>query len=166
MWRASESRKSTMKRRARQGGLTLVELVVSFSIMLILATMAVPLAKVKVRTEKEKQLKYALRDMRRAIDKYKEQCDAGAFGAMKQGSFCYPESLDILVDGVKLQTADGKKMKFLRSVPIDPFTNSKEWGLRSMQDDVKSESWSGDNVFNVYTKTREKDADGKPYAEW
>jgi len=85
---------------------------------------------------------------------------------MKQGSFCYPESLDILVDGVKLQTADGKKMKFLRRVPIDPFTNSKEWGLRSMQDDVKSESWSGDNVFNVYTKTRDKDADGKPYAEW
>jgi general secretion pathway protein G len=153
-------------RRASQKGLTLVELIVSFTIMLILATMAVPLAKVKVRTEKERELKYALRDMRHAIDKYKEQCDAGTFGAMKQGTFCYPESLDILVDGVKTQTADGKKMKFLRRIPRDPFTDSKEWGLRSMQDDVKSESWSGDNIFNVYTKTREKDVDGKPYAEW
>jgi general secretion pathway protein G len=153
-------------RRAGQRGLTLVELVVSFSIMLILATMAVPLAKVKVRTLREFELKYALRDMRHAIDKYKDACDAGTFGAIKQGTFCYPESLDILVEGVKTQSVDGKKMKFLRSVPRDPFTNSKEWGLRSMQDDIKSETWNGDNVFNVYTKTREKDADGKPYAEW
>jgi general secretion pathway protein G len=127
-------------RRASQKGLTLVELVVSFSIMLILATMAVPLAKVKVRTQRELELKYALRDMRHAIDKYKEACDLGTFGAIKQGTFCYPESLDILVDGVKTQTADAKKMKFLRRIPRDPFTNSKEWGLRSMQDDIKSES--------------------------
>jgi general secretion pathway protein G len=153
-------------RRARQKGLTLVELVVSFSIMLILATMAVPLAKVKLRHERELELKYALRDMREAIDKYKVACDAGTFGAMKMGTFCYPETLDILVDGVKTQAADGKKMKFLRRIPRDPFTNTKEWGMRSMQDDVKAESWSGDNVFNVYTKSREKDADGKPYAEW
>jgi len=153
-------------RRARQRGLTLVELVVSFSIMLILATMAVPLAKVKVRTQRELELKYALRDMRHAIDKYKEACDLGTFGAIKQGTFCYPESLDVLVDGVKTQTPDAKKMKFLRRIPRDPFTNSKEWGLRSMQDDAKADSWSGDNVFNVYTKTRDKDADGKPYAEW
>ena len=144
----------------------MVELVVSFAIMLILTAMAVPLAKVKVRTEKERELKYDLRDMRQAIDKYKEQCDLGTFGAMKQGTFCYPESLDVLVEGVKTQSADGKKMKFLRRIPRDPFTNSTEWGLRSMQDDVKSESWSGDNVFNVYSKTRDKDADGKPYAEW
>ena len=96
--------------------------------------------------------------MRQAIDKYKDACDLGTFGAIKQGTFCYPESLDILVDGVKTQAADGKKMKFLRSIPRDPFTNSKEWGLRSMQDDIKSETWSGDNVFNVYTKTRDKDS--------
>ena len=153
-------------RRARQRGLTMVELVVSFTIMLILCTMAVPLAKVKLRHERELQLKYALRDMREAIDKYKVACDLGTFGAMKMGTFCYPESLDILVDGVKTQGADGKKMKFLRRIPVDPFTNSKEWGQRSMQDDAKAESWSGDNVFNVYTKTREKDADGKPYSEW
>lgn len=144
----------------------MVELVVSFTIMLILSTMAVPLAKVKLRTAREKELKYDLRDMRLAIDKYKAQCDMGTFGAMKQGSFCYPESLEALVDGVKTQAADGKKMKFLRRIPVDPFTNSKEWGLRSMQDDIHSESWSGDNVFNVYTKTTEKGANGKPYSEW
>src|SRR5580698_2524454 len=153
-------------RRANQRGLTMVELVVSFSIMLILATMAVPLAKVKLRHEREFELKYGLRDMREAIDKYKVACDSGLFGAIKMGTFCYPESLDILVDGVKTQTPDAKKMKFLRSIPRDPFMNSKEWGMRSMQDDVKAESWSGDNVFNVYSKSREKDSDGKPYSEW
>jgi general secretion pathway protein G len=144
----------------------MVELVVSFSIMLILATMAVPLAKVKLRTQREVELKYALRDMREALDKYKVACDAGTFGAIKQGSFCYPESLQVLVDGVKTQAADGKKMKFLRRIPRDPFTKSNEWGLRSMQDEITSETWSGDNVFNVYSKSREKDSDGKPYSEW
>jgi general secretion pathway protein G len=153
-------------RGAGQRGLTLVELVVSFTIMMILAVMAVPLARVKVHTQREVDLKYALRDMRQAIDKYKDACDLGTFGAIKQGTFCYPESLDILVEGVKTQAADGKKMKFLRRIPLDPFTNSKEWGLRSMQDDVKAESWSGDNVFNVYTKTRDMASDGKPYSEW
>ncbi len=158
--------RQTARQRASQRGLTLVELVVSFSIMLILSTMAIPLAKVKLRHQREFELKYALRDMREAIDKYKTACDAGTFGAIKMGTFCYPESLDILVDGVKTQSADGKKMKFLRRIPRDPFMNSNEWGTRSMQDDVKSESWSGDNVFNVYSKSREKDSDGKPYREW
>lgn len=153
-------------RRANQRGLTLVELVVSFTIMIILSAMAVPLARVKVRTQRERDLKYALRDMRKAIDKYKDACDLGTFGAIKQGTFCYPETLDVLVEGVKTQSADGKKMKFLRSIPLDPFTNSKEWGMRSMQDEAKSETWSGDNVYNVYSKTRDKDADGKPYSEW
>ena len=155
-----------VKIRARQKGLTLVELVVSFSIMLVLATMAVPLAKVKVRTQRELELKYALRDMREAIDKYKTACDSGLFGAIKQGTFCYPESLQVLVDGVKTQGVDAKKIKFLRRIPRDPFTKDTEWGFRSMQDDARAESWSGDNVFNVYTKSHEKDADGKPYAEW
>src|ERR1035441_3281792 len=107
-------------RRAGKRGFTLVELVVSFTIMMILSVMAVPLARVKVRTQKELELKYALRDMRQAIDKYKDACDLGTFGAIKQGSFCYPESLDILVEGVKTAAADGKKMKFLRGIPRDP----------------------------------------------
>jgi len=153
-------------RRARQRGMTLVELVVTFTIMMILSGMAIPLAKVKLHSQREFQLKYALRDMREAIDKYKDACDQGMFGAMKQGSFCYPETLNALVEGVKQQTPDAKKIKVLRDIHRDPFTISKEWGLRSMQDDVKSESWSGDNVFNVYTKTKDRDRDGKPYSEW
>jgi general secretion pathway protein G len=152
--------------RAHQRGLTLIELVVAFTIMLTLSAMAIPLARVKVRTEHELQLRWALRDMREAIDKYKDACDLGTFGAIKQGTFCYPESLTILVDGVKTQSADGKKMKFLRFIPRDPFTKSKEWGLRSMQDDVKAQSWSGDNVYNVYSKSTERDRDGVPYSEW
>jgi general secretion pathway protein G len=152
--------------RVGQRGLTLIELVVAYSIMLVLCAMAVPLVSVKVRYQREVDLKYALRDMREAIDKYKEFCDQGIFGAIKQGTFCYPETLDILVDGVKTQTPDAKKMKFLRSIPRDPFTKSTEWGLRSMQDDIKSDTWSGNNVFNVYSKSQERDRDGKPYSEW
>ena len=153
-------------KRKNQRGLTLVELVVTFTIMLILSVMAIPLASVKIRTQREVDLKYALREMYTAIDKYKDACDQGVFGATKQGTFCYPESLEILVEGVKTQTADGKKMKFLRSIPRDPFTNGTDWGLRSMQDDPKSITWGGQNVFNVYTKTSDKAADGTPYAEW
>lgn len=146
--------------------MTLVELVVTFTIMMILSVMAIPLASVKLRTQREADLKYALRDMYTAIDKYKDACDQGIFGQTKQGTFCYPESLTILVEGVKTQSADGKKMKFLRSIPRDPFTNSTDWGFRSMQDDSKAETWGGENVFNVYSKTSERDRDGKPYSDW
>ena len=152
--------------RAHQRGLTLIELVVAFTIMLTLSAMAIPLARVKVRTEHELQLRWALRDMREAIDKYKDACDQGVFGATKQGTFCYPESLEILVEGVKTQSADGKKLKFLRSIPRDPFTDGTDWGLRSMQDDSKAETWGKENVFDVYTKSRDRDRDGKPYSEW
>ena len=153
-------------KRKNQRGLTLVELVVTFTIMLILSVMAIPVASVKIRAQREMDLKYALREMYTSIDKYKDACDQGLFGATKQGTFCYPESLEILVEGVKTQSADGKKMKFLRSVPRDPFTNGTDWGLRSMQDDSKAQSWGGQNVFNVYSKTLDRDKDGRPYSEW
>jgi general secretion pathway protein G len=155
-----------MKRRGERG-LTLVELVVAFTIMLILTSMAVPLARAKLRAERERDLRYALREIRTAIDKYQDNCFAGYFGPPKAGTNCYPESLDILVEGVKLaQSADGKKMRFLRRVPPDPFTNSKEWGLRSDQDDPTSTSWGGQDVFDIYSKTQEKAPDGTSYAEW
>ena len=156
----------TMRRR-NQRGLTLIELIVAFSIMLILSTMAVPLARARVEAERRRTLLNDLLEMRHAIDKYKDNCDQGYFGPAKQGTNCYPESLDDLVKGVKLaQSADGKTMKFLRRIPIDPFTNKAEWGLRSDQDDPTSTSWGGQNVFDVYSKTTDRDADGKPYAEW
>src|SRR5215510_9174481 len=153
-------------RRRNQRGLTLVELIVAFTIMLLLTTMAVPLARGKVRREREKDLRAALREIHNAIDKYKDMKDAGFLGQVKQGTEGYPESLEVLVEGEKTNTADGKKVRFLRKIPTDPFTGKAEWGLRSTQDDPKSNSWGGQNVFSVYSKTTERAADGTPYSEW
>ena len=147
--------------------MTLIELIVAFTIMLILSSMAVPLARARVQATRRRELLSALHEMRNAIDKYKDNCDQGYFGPAKAGTNCYPESLDMLVAGVKLaQSADGKVMKFLRRIPIDPFTNKNEWGLRSDQDDPTSTGWGGQNVFDVYTKSSDKDPDGRPYADW
>lgn len=147
--------------------MTLIELIVAFTIMLILSTMAVPLARARIQAERRRALQNALDEIRHAIDRYKDVCDQSYFGPPKVGTNCYPESLEILVTGQKLaQSADGKVMKFLRRIPRDPFTLKDEWGLRSDQDDPKSTSWGGQNVFDVYTKTMDKDPDGKPYADW
>ncbi len=155
-----------MKRRNNQRGMTLVELIVAFTILMILSGMAVPLARAKVRMERERELRYCLREMQDAIDKYKDYCDAGYFGPPKLGTNCYPETLEILVEGQKLNSADGKKVKFLRKIPKDPFTRTAEWGLRSDQDDSKSMTWGGQDVFSVYSKTTESDAAGTPYSEY
>jgi general secretion pathway protein G len=153
-------------RRKNQRGLTLVELIVSFTIMLVLSTMAVPLARYKIRRDREVALREALKEMRTAIDKYKDDADSGKLGQTKLDSYGYPESLDVLVEGVKMAgTVDAKK-RYLRRIPKDPFTNSREWGKRSMQDDPASTSWGGQNLFDVYTTTMEKARDGTPYAEW
>jgi general secretion pathway protein G len=114
-----------MRRRSRCG-MTLVELVVAFTIMLILATMAVPLARGKVRREREKELRYALREIRTAIDKYKDYADQGYLGPVKLGTEGYPETLEILVEGVKIQGPSDKKVRFLRRIPRDPFTGKAE----------------------------------------
>jgi general secretion pathway protein G len=154
-----------MKRR-NQRGLTLVELIVAFTIMSLLAAMAVPLARSKVRRERERELRYALRDIRTAIDKYKDAADAQLLGTLKLGTEGYPEKLEVLVEGVKMVGQVDKKLKFLRRIPKDPMTNSYEWGLRSLQDEPASTSWGGQNVFDVYTKSTAKAADGTPYSEW
>ncbi len=153
-----------MKRRG-QRGLTLVELIVAFSIMLILTAMAVPLARNKVRVERERDLRYDLREVRQAIDKFKDNCDMGYLGPQKLGANCYPETLEQLVEGVKLPGPAGKKMRFLRRIPRDPFTGTSDWGLRSDQDDPKSTSWGGQDVFDIYSKTTEKAPDGNSYSE-
>jgi len=146
--------------------MSLVELIVAFTIMALLTAMAVPLARFRVRREKERELRYALRELHTAIDKYKDACDKNIFQG-KLGSDCYPETLDQLVEGVKIASdASGKKLKFLRRIPKDPFTGSTEWGMRSTQDDPKSNGWGGQNVFAVYTKTMEKSPDGTLYSEW
>lgn len=155
-----------MKRRQRQRGMTLIELIVSFTILLTLSSMAVPLARYKVRRDREKELRYSLREVRAAIDKYKDLCDYGKIPPGKIGTNCYPENLDVLVEGVKQTGTVDTKIKFLRRLPKDPFTNSTDWGKRSDQDDPKSMSWGGQNVFDVFTKSTEKSREGTPYAEW
>jgi general secretion pathway protein G len=153
-------------RRRNQRGLTLIELVVACTIMITLSAMAVPLARSKVRAERERILRYDLDDMRHAIDKYKDMCDAGFFGQIKAGTDCFPETLDIMVEGIKLPGPDGKILKLLRRIPVDPFTHSAEWGMHSDQDDPKSQSWGGQNVFDVFSKTTEKAGDGTNYSDW
>jgi general secretion pathway protein G len=153
-------------KRKRQRGFTMVELIVSFTILSLLTTMAVPLASYKVKRDKERELRYALREIRRAIDAYKDATLQNKIET-KLGTEGYPESLEILVKGVKLsQSPDGKTIKFLRRIPMDPMTGTFDWGMRSMQDDPKSQSWGGQNVFDVYSKSTERARDGTPYSEW
>jgi len=152
--------------RRDQRGLTLIELIVAFTILLILTSMSVPLARSKVRTEKERDFRRALDEIRHAIDRYKDASDQGLLGPAKIDTYGYPESLDVLVEGVKLAGQVDKKIRFLRRIPKDPMTNSTDWGKRSMQDDPSSQSWGGQNVFDVYSKTTDKAADGTAYSDW
>ena len=156
----------TPRRKPGTRGLTLIELIVAFTIMFVLTTMAVPLARSKVRRERERDLRYALVEIRHAIDKYKDASDQGLLGPTKLGSEGYPESLEVLVEGVKQAGQVNKKIRFLRRIPKDPMTNSTDWGKRSMQDDPKSSGGGGQNVFDVFTKSTEKAADGTAYSEW
>jgi len=155
-----------LTRRRNQRGLTLVELIVAFTIMLVLTNMALPLARSKVRRERERELRYALREVRNAIDKYNDYSTQGLIAPGKVDSDNYPESLEQLAQGVKLNGQVDKKVRFLRRIPKDPFTNSADWGVRSTQDDPKSMSWGGQNVFDIYSKTLEKAPDGSSYADW
>jgi general secretion pathway protein G len=146
----------------RQRGMTLVELVVAIAIMAILATTVLPVTRTVVKRERERELRRDLWMMRDAIDRYKDAADRGAF-QIKLGSEGYPPDLETLVKGVDV---GGKKLKFLRHIPVDPMTHSPEWGLRSMQDDPKSESWGGQGVFDVYSKSTGEALDGTKYSEW
>ena len=153
-------------RRSRQRGLTLVELIVAFTILMLLSAMAVPLARYKVQRDKERDLVYALREVRNAIDKFKDDMDAGKIGPAKLDSDNYPETLQQLVDGVKATGSVDKKNKYLRRIPKDPMTNSYDWGMRSTRDDPKAQAWGGQHVFDVYTKSMFKARDGTAYSEW
>ena len=149
-------------KKKRQSGMTLVELVVAIAIMAILATGVLPITRTVVKREREKELRAALWEMRDAIDRYKDAADRGAF-QIKLGSEGYPPDLDTLVKGVDVS---GKTVRFLRRIPVDPMTHSTEWGMRSMQDEPTSESWGGQSVFDVYTKSQGTALDGTKYADW
>lgn len=153
-------------RKKGERGLTLIELIVAFTILALLCAMAVPLARYRVRRDRERDLRTALDTMRKAIDKYKDLCDQGKLGMQKLGAECYPETLEVLVEGVKQAGKVDTKIRLLRRMPKDPMTNSFDWGKRSMQDDPTSTSWGGQNVFDVYTKSTLKAGDGTQYSDW
>src|ERR1700741_2730160 len=150
-------------RGASAPGFTLIELIVATAILSILTMMALPLARVTIQREKERELRAALWEMRDAIDRYKDAADRQMFQT-KVDSQNYPPDLETLVKGVEAQ--GGKKIRFLRSSPEYPMTKSKEWGLRSMQDDPDSDSWGGQNVFDVYSKSEGTGLDGTKYKDW
>jgi len=159
---AVERKDRVRARPCRTSGFTLMELIVATTIMVILTGMAVPLARITIKREKERMLRHDLWEMRDAIDRYKDAADRGAF-QIKLGSEGYPPDLDTLVQGVD---TNGKKLRFLRKIQVDPFTNKAEWGMRSMQDDPTSDSWGGQSVFDVYSKSEETALDGTKYKDW
>jgi general secretion pathway protein G len=155
--------------RTREAGFTFVELLVVCTILLILASAIMPLAKVSIQRQREVELRRDLREMRTAIDKFKDAADAGVISSfdLPAGGDNYPASLEILVNGVtKNNDATGVKLKFLRRIPIDPITHSTDWGMRSYTDKPDSTSWGGGTVFDVYTKSDGKALDGTKYKDW
>ena len=145
-----------------QSGLTLVELIITVAIVSILATAAIPIARFQVKRTKERELRRDLWEMRAAIDAYKDAADKGGMQT-KADSFNYPPDLETLVTGVEIQ---GKTVKFLRRIPVDPMTGTTEWGFRSNQDDPDSDSFGGQNVFDVHTKSTGTALDGTRYSTW
>ena len=154
-------------RSARPGatGMTLIELVLACAILLVLATAAIPLARVTVKRHKEDALRYDLRQMRDAIDRYKDAADKGQI-QVQAGTEGYPPDLQTLVHGVALTGVTGKNIRFLRRIPIDPMTGTQDWGLRSVQDDTDSGSWGGQDVFDVFTKSSGTALNGTKYSDW
>ena len=154
---------------AGESGYSLIELLAVTVVLLVLASAVMPLAKVTVQRTREAELRRALREMRTAIDRFKDAADLQQIAAtdLKTGAEGYPPTLAILVEGVRANgDASGRKLKFLRRIPIDPMTRSQEWGLRAYQDDADSTSWGGQNVYDVFTKSEGLALDGTKYADW
>jgi general secretion pathway protein G len=152
----------------RQEGFTYLELIIATVLLAVLASAIVPVAEVAAKRAKEAELRAALRTLRTAIDEYKRAVDMGAIGGtdIELGSEGYPEKLEVLVEGVSQVGTPGKKLKFLRRIPIDPMTNSTDWGMRSYQDEPTAQSWGGQNVFDIYSKSDGIAFDGTRYRDW
>jgi general secretion pathway protein G len=153
-----------MKRTNPQAGMTLIELIIACSILVILASDALPVARYSIVRGKESELRRDLREMKDAVDRYKDLADQQKI-RVEVGSENYPPDLDTLVKGVQVGTAD-KKIRFLRKVPVDPMTGHADWGLRCVTDDPDSQSWCGKNVFDVYSKSQGTALDGSKYSDW
>jgi len=155
--------------KATQRGFTFIELVVVTTILLILASTVMPLAQVVTQRQHEAELRRALREMRTALDRFKDAVDQGLIPSteLEPANEGYPPDLETLVEGVSAAgDASGRKLKFLRRIPMDPMTRSTEWGLRSYQDDPDSTSWGRQNVFDVYTTSSGTALDGTMYRDW
>jgi general secretion pathway protein G len=152
----------------RARGVTYLELVATAAIMMILASAILPMGRVAVLRQREIELRRSLREMRRAIDLYKQAVDQGQIGGtdVKLGSEGYPPDLDTLVKGVNRVGALERKLKFLRRIPVDPMTGEADWGRRCYQDEPESTSWCGDNVWDVYSKSTGRGLDGTSYSTW
>jgi general secretion pathway protein G len=148
--------------RRRANGFTLIELIIATAILVILTSLAIPTVRIGIKRERERELRHDLWMMRDAIDRYKDAADRNAF-QQKVGSNGYPPDLETLVKGVDV---NGKKLRFLRQIPVDPMTGNTEWGIRSMQDDPDSDSGGGDDVFDVFTKSTGTALDGTKYKDW
>ncbi len=158
-----------VRRLRGEGGFTFIELLVVSTLLIILASAVLPMARVTMQRQREAELRRSLREVRAALDRFKAAADAQQIGStdLRAGSEGYPADLETLVEGVSVVgDASGRKLKFLRRVPIDPMTNSTDWGLRAYQDRPDSTSWGGQNVFDVYTKSQGTALDGTKYRDW
>jgi general secretion pathway protein G len=153
------------KRSRSEAGMTLLELIIASAILLILSSAALPIARITIMRQKETELRRDLQEMRDAIDRYKLVADRGLI-RVQLGSEGYPPDLETLVKGVDLGAATSKHMRFLRRIPVDPMTGHADWGMRSVQDDPDSNSWGGNNIFDVYSKSIGTAMDGTKYSDW
>ena len=158
-------KRSRNRGTAGQAGMTLLELILACSILLVLTSAALPIARYTIVHKREAELHYDLRQMRDAIDRYKDLADRNLI-RIEVGSEGYPPDLDTLVKGVQLGAGNDRKIRFLRRIPKDPMTGQTEWGLRAVQDDPDSTSWGGKNIFDVYSKSQGTASDGTKYSDW
>lgn len=154
-----------VRQGANESGMTLLELIIASGVLLILATAALPAFKYSVVRSKEYRLRRDLREIRNAIDRYKDVADRNLV-QVQVGSEGYPPDLETLVKGVQYGASGTQKIRFLRRIPVDPMTGRAEWNLQSVQDDPDSTSWGGDNVFDVHSKSQATALDGTKYSEW
>jgi general secretion pathway protein G len=150
---------------AFDAGMTMLELVVACGILIILSTAAVPMARMTIQRQKEAELKRSLREVRTAIDRFKDAADRNQL-QVKAGTEGYPPDLQTLVEGVQLAGAPDRHVRFLRKIPVDPMTGKPDWGMRSVQDDPDTGSWGGQDVFDVYSLSTGTALDGTRYSDW
>jgi general secretion pathway protein G len=167
MWRREFRSSGSQRQRSlsQAAGMTLLELIIACSILMVLSSMALPIFRYAAIREKESELRYDLRTMRDAIDRYKELAEQHKFRT-EVGSDNYPPDLETLVQGVQLGAGNDKRLRFLRKVPIDPMTGKTDWGLRASGDDADSTTWGGKNVFDVYSKSTGAALNGTKYGDW